>query len=164
MEDITDADYTHAKRGCKDSDIKCWIEYHDLCPPSNTLLLTDAFENFRNMSLKIYKLNSARTPAEIWFAWQGALKKTKIKIKLDLLFYIHMLFMVEKCIRGETCNAIHYYVKASNKYMKNYDKNKESSYLNYWQVNKFYGWAMSQMLPSHSFKWVKNTSQLVKIL
>ena len=75
-----------------------------------------------------------------------------------------MLFMVEKCIRGETCNAIHYYVKASNKYMKNYDKNKESSYLNYWQVNKFYGWAMSQMLPSHSFKWVKNTSQLVKIL
>ena len=60
------------------------MEYHDLCPPSNTLLLTDVFENFRNMSLKIYKLNSACIPAAIGFAWQGALKKT-IKIKLHLL-------------------------------------------------------------------------------
>ena len=47
------------------------------------------------------------------------------KNKITSVMFIDMLLMVEKCIRRETCNAIHYYVKASNKYMRNYDKNKE---------------------------------------
>ena len=69
--------------------------------------------------------------------WQAALKKTKIK--LDLLTDIDMLLMIEKCIRGEICHAIHQYTKANNKYMKDYDKNKESLYLNYWDANNLYG-------------------------
>ena len=51
-----------------------------------------------------------------------------------------MLLMVEKDIRGGICNAIHRYAKANNKYMKYYDKSKESSYLNYPDVKKLYGW------------------------
>ena len=43
--------------------------------------------------------------------------------------------------------------------MKNYDKNKESSYLTYWDVNNLYGQAMSQKLSTFSFKWVEDTSQ-----
>ena len=39
--------------------------------------------------------------------------------------------------------------------MKNYDKNKESSYLTYWDVNNLYGWAMSQKLPVGGFKWIE---------
>ena len=70
-----------------------------------------------------------------------------------------MLLMVEKDIRGGICNAIHRYAKANNKYMKDYDKNKESSYLNYWDVNNLYGWAMSQKLPVNNFEWIKDTSQ-----
>ena len=50
-----------------------------------------------------------------------------------------MLLMVEKDIRGGICNAIHRYAKANNKYMKYYDKSKESSYLNYRDVKKLYG-------------------------
>ena len=49
MEDITDADYAHAKRVCKDFEIKSLGEYHDLYVPSNTLLLADVFGNFSNM-------------------------------------------------------------------------------------------------------------------
>ena len=45
-----------------------------------------------------------------------------------------MLLMVEKGIRGGTCHAIHRYAKASNKYMKDYDKNKESSYLKFLNI------------------------------
>ena len=60
LEDITDADYAHAKRVCKDLEIKNLGEYHDLYVQSYTLLLVDVFENFRNMYLKIYELDPAK--------------------------------------------------------------------------------------------------------
>ena len=60
MEDITDADYAHAKIVCKDFEIKNSREYHDLYVQGNTLLLADVFENFRNMCLKIYELDPAK--------------------------------------------------------------------------------------------------------
>ena len=40
-----------------------------------------------------------------------------------------MLLIVEEGIRGALCHSIHRYAKANNKYMNNYDKNKESSYI-----------------------------------
>ena len=54
--------------------------------------------------------------------------------------------MAEKVIRRGICHSIYWYAKANNKYMKNYDKNKELSYLQYLDVNDLYGWAMSQKL------------------
>ena len=55
MEDITDGDYAHAKRVCKDFEIKKLGEYHDLFVKRGTLLLADVFENFRNMCFEIYE-------------------------------------------------------------------------------------------------------------
>ena len=43
--------------------------------------------------------------------------------------------------------------------MKDYNENKEQSYLQYWDVNNLYGWAMSQKLLVHNFEWIKDTSQ-----
>ena len=65
------------------------------------------------------------------------LKKTEVE--LELLTNIDMLLMVEKGIRGGMCQAIHKYAKANNKYMKNYEKNIESSYLIYLHANNLYG-------------------------
>ena len=70
-----------------------------------------------------------------------------------------MLLMVAKGIRGGICHAIHRYAKASNKYMKDYDKNKESSYVKYWGANNLCGWAMLQKLPVTTFGWIKDTFQ-----
>ena len=83
----------------------------------------------------------------------------KTKLKLELLTDIGMLLMVEKRIRGGIRHGIHRYAKANSKYMKDYDKNKESSYLKYWDVNNLYGWAMSQKLPVNKFEWDEDTSQ-----
>ena len=47
--------------------------------------------------------------------------------------------MVEKEIRGGICHSIYRYAKANNKYIKDYDENKESSYIQYWDVNNLYG-------------------------
>ena len=99
MKEITDADYMHGKRVCKDFEIKNLGEYHD------TLLLDDVFENFRKMCLKIYQLDPAKFLSAPGLAWQVALKKTEVKLKL--LTDIYMLLMVEKGIRGGICNAIH---------------------------------------------------------
>ena len=49
-----------------------------------------------------------------------------------------MLLMVKKVIRRGICHTIHQYAKANNKYIKDYDTNKVSSYLNYWDVNNLY--------------------------
>ena len=70
-----------------------------------------------------------------------------------------MLLMVEKGIRGGMCQAIHRYTKANNKYMKNYDKSIQSSYLIYLDANNLYGWTMSQKLPVNGFKWVEVLSE-----
>ena len=58
-----------------------------------------------------------------------------IKVKLDLLTDIDMLFMVEKGIRRRMCHSNYRYAKANNKYTKDYDKNKESLYIQNWDVN-----------------------------
>ena len=70
-----------------------------------------------------------------------------------------MLLMVEKKIRGRICHSIYRYAKANNKYMKYYDKNRKSSYYQYWNVKNLYGWAMSQKLPVNIFEWEKDTPQ-----
>ena len=59
----------------------------------------------------------------------------KIEVKLDLLTDINMVLMVQKGIRRRICHTIYWYANAISKYMKNYVKNKESSYLIYWDVN-----------------------------
>ena len=66
--------------------------------------------------------------------------------------------MVEKGIRGR----VHRDVKANNKYMKDYDQNKESPYLKYWDVNNLHRCAMLQKIPIKVFKWVLNKSKFNK--
>ena len=98
LEDITDADYAHAKRVSKDFEIKNLGEYHDLHVQSDTLLLADVSENFRNTCLKIYELDPAKFLSAPGLVWQEALKKNKVK--LGLLTDIDMLLIVGKGIRG----------------------------------------------------------------
>ena len=109
------------------------------------------------MCIKIYELDPTKFLSVPRLAWQAALKKTKVK--LDRLTDIDMLLMVEKCLRGGICNCIYRYTKTINKYMKDYDKNKEPSYLQYWDVNDLYGLTMPQKLPVNNFEWIKDTSQ-----
>ena len=127
MKDTTDADYVHTKRICKGFEIKKLWEYHDLYDLSNSLLSTNVFENFRNICIKIYELDPVKVFSAPRLAWQAALKKTKVK--LDLLTDVDMLLTVEKGMRGVICHSIYQYAKANNKYMKNYNQNKESSYI-----------------------------------
>ena len=135
--DITDKDYAQAQKVFEEFKLKDLGDYHDLYVQSDTLLLADVFENFRNKCIEKHELDPAHFLSAPRLAWQACFKKTGVK--LELLTDIDMLLMVEKSIRGGICHAIHRYAKANNKYMKNYDKNIISSYLMYLDANNLYG-------------------------
>ena len=149
LEDISDDDYAHAQKVWGVFEINNLGEYHDLYVQSDTLLLADVYENFRNMCLDKYGLDPVYFVSVLGLAWQACLKKTRVKLDYDIIL------MIEKGIRGGICQATYRYAKANNKYMKNYDKNIESSYLIYLDANNLYGWAMSHKLPVNGFKWLK---------
>ena len=159
MEDISDIDYRHANNGFKVFKLENLGNYHDLYVQSDTLLLADAFNNFRNMCIKEYELDPAHFLSLPGLAWKACLKKTNIE--LELLTDYDMLLMVEEGIRGGICYSIHRYAKANNKYMKNYNNNEESSYIQYLDSNNLYGWAMSKKLPVNEFKWFDSAKHVI---
>ena len=139
MEDVDHIDYRHGNNVFKGFKLKHLGDYHDLYVKSNTLLLADVHDPAHFVSLP-------------GLAWQACLKKTNIE--LELLTDYDMLLMVERGIRGGICHSIHQYAKANNKYMKNYNNNEESSYIQYLDAKNFYGWVMSKKLPANGFKWL----------
>ena len=153
MEDISDIDYRHGNNVFKVFKLENLGDYHDLYVQSDTLLLADVFNNFRDMCVKEYELDPAQFLSLPGLAWQACLKKTNIE--LELLTDYDMLLMVEEGIRGGICHSIHRYAKANNKYMKNYNNNEES-YIQYLDANNLYGWAVSKKLPVNGFKWTDN--------
>ena len=155
LENITDKDYEHVKKIWEAFEIKNLGEYHDLYVQCDTFLLADVFKTFRNKCIGIYKLNPAHFLSARGLARQACFKKAKVKS--ELLTDIDILLMVEKGTRGGICQAIHRYVKANNKYMKNYDRGIISSFLTHLDANNLYGWAMSQKLLVNGFKWVEKS-------
>ena len=153
---ITDEDYAHARKVWDTFKIKNLGEYLDLYVQSDTALLADVFENFRDKCIEIYELDPAHFLSAPGLAWQACLKKTEVE--LELLTDNDMLMMFEEGTRGGMCQASYRYAKANNKYMKNYDKNKESSFLIYDDANNLYGWSMCKKLPVSDLKYIDDIS------
>ena len=107
MEDIDDIDYRHGNNVFKGFKSENLGDYHNLYVRSDTLLLVDVFEKFRNMCIKVYELDPTHFVSLPGLAWQACLKK--INIELELLTNYDMLLMVEEGIRGGICHSIHRY-------------------------------------------------------
>ena len=156
-EEISDDDYQHAINVWNTFKCTTITDYHNLYLKSDVLLLSDVFENFRKTCLKHYNLDPAHYYTSPGLAWDACLKETGQQ--LQLLHDYDMLMMFERGIRGGISHISKRYAEANNKYMKNYNPDEESSYIQYLDANNLYGWAMSQSLPTHGFSWMKNITK-----
>jgi len=121
---------------------------------TDVLLLTDVFENFRDLCLEYYGLDPAHYFTLPNFAWDAMLLKTGVI--LEPLTDQTMYEMIEKGLRGGMCQVSHKEAKANNKYMEDeYDENRPSNYISYLDANNLYGLAMSMKLPIGELKWIK---------
>ena len=162
-EEISDEDYQHALKVWNTFNCQTIQDYHDLYLKSDVLLLADVFENFRKTCLKYYKLDPCHYYTAPGLAWDACLKLTKQE--LQLLTDYDMLMMFEKGIRGGISYISKRYAEANNKYMKDFDKTKPSTFIQYLDANNLYGWTMSQKLPTHGFKWMDiNIPSVLKLL
>ena len=118
LEDISDGDYAHAQKVWDVFKINNLGDYYDLYVQSDTLLLADVYENFRNMCLEKYELDPTYFVSVPGLAWQACLKKTRVKLELETDYDV--ILMIEQRISGGGISqATHRYAKANNKYMKN---------------------------------------------
>ncbi len=132
--------------------VKTMRDYHDLYLRTDVLLLADIMTEFRRVCKKVYELDALHYYTAPGLAWDAMLKITNGEI--DLISDPDMYQMVENGIRGGISTVTKRYAKANNKYIKNHDKNKMSTYIPYSDANNLYGWAMIHKLPVKSFKWI----------
>ena len=154
---LSDDDYQHAINVWSTFNCKTIRDYHDLYLKTDVLLLADVFEKFRNTCLEHYQLDPAYYYTIPHLAWNACLKLTGQQ--LELLHDYDMLMFFERGIRGGMTHISKRYAEANNSYMKNYNPKEPTKYIQYLDANNLYGWAMSQPLPTHGFKWVKNITK-----
>ena len=156
-EGISDDDCQHAINVWNTFKCKTIRDYHDLYLKSDVLLLSDVFENFRKTCLKHYNLDPAHYYTSPGLAWDACLKETGHE--LQLLHDYDMLMMFERGIRGGISHISKRHAKANNKYMVDYNPDEPSTYIQYLDANKLYRRAMSQSLPTHGFKWMRDLTK-----
>ena len=137
LEDISDDDYVHAINVWNTFNINNLGEYHDLYVQLDTALLANIFEHFRNKHIETDKIDPAYFLTTPELSWWACLKKAGVK--LELLTDENIFLTYQEGIRGGICNKVHSYAEANNKYMRNDDKKKESSFLMYVDANNLYG-------------------------
>jgi hypothetical protein len=149
--ECSEGDYNNAINVWRKFDCKSLLDYHNIYLISDVLLLSDIWENFRNVCYKNYGLDCEYYYTAPGLSWDAMLKFTGIE--LELITDIDKYLFVEKGIRGGISQISKRYAQANNKYMSDYNPKVAESSIIYLDANNLYGWAMSSHLPYKNFKW-----------
>ena len=139
--------------------------YHNQYLKKDVFLLADVFEKFISACLESYELDPCHYFSSLFQLslfqfilvpgsnWDAILKITGVK--LEKISDIDMYLLTEKGLRGGISYITKRYAKANNKYTRDDDPKKPSTFITYLDMNNLYGWAMSEYLPYGELKWLK---------
>ena len=132
-ENITNNDYKKALKGWNALDCKILTDYQRVYCEKNVLLLVDVFVLYRKTCIRDFDLDPVEGYTLPGQSWKQMLKYTGQVYELitDSQTYEDL----DKGIRGGVSMCVTRYAKANNKYMKNYDPKKESSFILYLDKN-----------------------------
>ena len=147
----TQEKYEHAQIIWKEFKCKNLGEFNDIYLRTDVLLLADVWNEFREMSMKHYKLDPSHYISAASFSWDAMLKHTGIKMELFTDMSMHNY--AEQAKRGGITMASRRHFHANNPKCNNFNPKKPKSWLMYVDANNLYGWAMSQYLPTGNYKW-----------
>ena len=132
-EGITDKDYARAQKTWDDLNCSTFLDYMETYVLTDALLLCDVFENFRNLCERYYKLDPCHYLSLPAFGMDAMLKMTGVE--LELFTDMDMYLFMEQSLRGGITTTNHRHAKANNPYLLDYDESKETSYIQYLDVN-----------------------------
>ena len=151
---ISDEDYSFINELWKTFQLKNLGELHDLYMETDVLLLADVFEEFREFSLLEYRLDPAHFSTAPALSWSAALLYTRQKLEIPRDPDMHLFF--DKGLNGGVSQIGTPWAEANHEGIKEkYDEECMRSYIVMFDCNNQYGWAMSQFLPTHGFRWVE---------
>ena len=150
---ISDEDYAFIQKLWDTFQLRNLGELHDLYMETDVLLLTDVFEEFRNFSLKEYRLDPAHFITAPGLSWSAALLLTKQRLEIPVDPDMHLFF--DKGLSGGASQVASPYAKANHEHLKDFDIEVLRAYIAMFDCNNQYGHAMRQYLPTHGFKWVE---------
>ena len=158
---ISDKDYEFAQEIWKTFKLKTLGQLHDLYMTTDVTLLADVFEEFRETSLKHYKLDPAHFLTAPGLSWSACLKYTRVKLELPTDIDMSMFF--DKGLIGGISLIANQYARANHAGLgEHFDPNKLLSFILMVDCNNQYGWSMSQYLPTGGFKWLNVEDKYVE--
>jgi hypothetical protein len=160
--ECSEEDYKTALTVWEKFQCNSFLDYHNIYLVSDVLLLTDIWENFREVCFKMYNLDCEYYYTAPGLSFDAMLKYTNQK--LELLTDLDQYLFVEEGIRGGVSQISTRHAIANNKYMSTYEKSKDDSYIVYLDANNLYGAGMSTYLPTDSFKWNLEQWDTTKIM
>lgn len=158
LQEISDKDYDHALNVWKSFNMKTMRDYHDLYLKLDVILLADVWCNFRSICLNNDGLEPSTFVSLPSYSLNNLLRRKQIqnpsfKIELFNKEQSDMYMFSESGIRGGISTITNRYAQANNKYMKDYDSSKPTSFIKYLDANNLYGYAMSEYLPIGNYHW-----------
>lgn len=151
-QNINTEDYNRAIKAWETFECETLKDYALVYLISDCLILTDFFEAFRTVALRLFKLDPAQYYTAPGLSWDAMLKVTDVK--LELLTDIDMLYFFKNNIRGGICHCSVRKAVANNKFLENYNIGKPTNFIVYLDATNLYGHSMSQPLPQGEFKWL----------
>ena len=160
---ISPEDYTHAQNVWQRFRCTSMREYHDLYLLQDVMLLADVFEEFRRVSIASTTLDPTHyvslpgLSGESGYLYSGRWMDGPVERPFEIQL-LHdqqhdMYVFLEEMVRGGVSMTPGRYAKANHKFLADYDEKQPSKFLEYWDENNLYGYAMSELLPCADYRW-----------